>query len=154
MSNSYVSICKAGASDLWKTAGLGTSRNANQNCYIGQQQKHTRQNCRIGHQQKHFRQYCWNHKLHIVGKLQGLRPCNFQWNSWKLGTSISFLLWENCRGFAPAIFRGTLGNQEGATISFILWENCRGAPAIFRGTLGNWGHPYAYYGNSWELGEP
>ena len=51
-----------------------------------------------------------NYKLHIMGKLQGLRPCNFQWNSWKLGTSISFLLWENCRGFAPAIFRGTLGN--------------------------------------------
>ena len=78
-----------------KIAGLGNSRNI-----FG----------RIGHQQKHFRQYCWNHKLHIVGKLQGLRPCNFQWNSWKLGTSISFLLWENCRGFAPAIFRGTLGN--------------------------------------------
>ena len=46
----------------------------------------------------------WNHKLHIVGKLQGLRPCNFQWNSWKLGTSISFLLWENCRG--------TIGNRD------------------------------------------
>ena len=53
-----------------------------------------------------------------MGKLQGLRPCNFQWNSWKLGTSISFLLLENCRGFAPAIF----------------W-----------GTLENWGHPLAYY---------
>ena len=83
----------------------------------------------IGHQQKRqaklldwapaetywlgtSRNYSWgdNHKIHIMGKLQGLRPCNFQWNSWKLGTSISFLLWENCRGFAPAIFRGTLGN--------------------------------------------
>merc|ERR1711923_394524 len=50
-----------------------------------------------------------NYKLHIMGKLQGLRPCNFQCNSWKLGTSISFILWKNCRGFVPAIFRGTLG---------------------------------------------
>ena len=34
--------------------------------------------------------------------------------------------------------RNTSGNIAG-TISFILWENCRGfAPAIFRGTLGNW----------------
>ena len=35
---------------------------------------------------------------------------------------------------------------EGASISCLLWENCRGfAPAIFRGTLGNWGHPLAYH---------
>ena len=27
------------------------------------------------------------------------------------------------------------------TISFILWENCRGPPAIFNGTPGNWVHP-------------
>ena len=29
-----------------------------------------------------------NHKLLIMGKLQGLRPCNFQGNSRKLGASI------------------------------------------------------------------
>ena len=28
------------------------------------------------------------HKLLIMGKLHGLRPCNFQGNSWKLGASI------------------------------------------------------------------
>ena len=33
-----------------------------------------------------------------------------QWNSWKLGAFISFLIRENCRGLAPAIFRGTPGN--------------------------------------------
>ena len=81
---------------LGKIAGLGTSRNTpGKIAGLG-----TRRNYLGG----------GNHKLHIMGKLQGLRPCNFQWNSWKLGTSISFLLWENCRGFAPAIFRGTLGN--------------------------------------------
>ena len=48
---------------LGKIAGLGTSRNTP-----------------------------GNHKLHIIGKLQGLRPCNFQWNSWKLGASISLSL--------------------------------------------------------------
>ena len=37
--------------------------------------------------------------------------------------------------------RNTSGKIAG-TISFILWENCRGfAPAIFNGTPGNWVHP-------------
>jgi hypothetical protein len=43
-------------------------------------------------------------------KIACLKACNFQGNSWILGASISFSLWENCRGFAPAILRGTLGS--------------------------------------------
>ena len=75
-----------------------------------------------------------NYKLHIMGKLQGLRPCNFQWNSWKLGTSISFLLWENCRGFAPAIFRGTLGNW-GHPLAYHYGKIAGASPLQFSGEL-------------------
>ena len=54
-----------------KIAGLGTSRNIlGKIAGLG-----TRRNYSGG----------GTHKLHIMGKLQGLRPCNFQWNSWKLG---------------------------------------------------------------------
>ena len=100
MANSYVSICKAGASDLWKTAGLGTSRNANQNCWIGQQQKHIRQNCRIGHQQKHIWQNCWNHKLHIVGKL----PLQFSMELLEIGYIHKLLIMGKFR-LAPCVSR-------------------------------------------------
>ena len=49
----------SGASDLQRTAGLGTSRNACQNCWIGHQQKHAQQNCWTRHQWKHAWQNCW-----------------------------------------------------------------------------------------------
>ena len=74
---------------LQKTAGLGTSRNACQNCWIG-------------HKQKLLNLSYW--------KIAGLRPAIFRGTPRNWGASISPLLWENCRGFAPAIFRGTLGN--------------------------------------------
>ena len=60
----------SGASDLQRTAGLGTSRNACQNCWIGHQQKHAQQNCWIGHQQKLFNLSNW--------KIAGLRPAIFR----------------------------------------------------------------------------
>ena len=76
---SYVWIYKAGASDLQKTAGLGNSRNACQNCWIGHQQKHAQQNCWIGHQQKHAWQNYWiGHQQKLFNlsywKTAGLRP--------------------------------------------------------------------------------
>ena len=55
------------------------------------------------------------HKLLIMGKLQGLRPCNFQGNSWKLGASISLLL-------APIYLAQNHWHQnQGAALIFGFW---------------------------------
>ena len=78
------------------------------------------------------------HKLHTVGKLQGLRLCNFQWNSLKLGVSISFLLWENCRGF-PLQFSGEL-LKTGGIHKLIIMGKLQGLC------------PCNFQGNSWKLG--
>ena len=78
----------SGASDLQRTAGLGTSRNASQNCWIGHQQKHAQQNCWARHQWKHTWQNCW------IGHQQKL---------------FSLIYWKTAY-LQPAIFRGTPGN--------------------------------------------
>ena len=92
----------SGASDLQRTAGLGTSRNASQNCWIGHQQKHAQQNCWARHQWKHTWQNFW------IGHQQKL---------------FSLIYWKTAY-LQPAIFRGTPG-----TGAFIILQQLDLAPA-------------------------
>ena len=62
-----------------KIAELGTSRNTSGNI-AGTISFILWENCR-----GELLEIGYIHKLLIMGKLQGLRPCNFQGNSWKLG---------------------------------------------------------------------
>ena len=58
------------------------------------------------------------HKLLIMGKLQGLRPCNFQGNSWKLGASIIRVMGK-LQGLRPCNFQGNSWKLIGGRVGGI-----------------------------------